>query len=798
MYLIRLHEKVNELNPSWKEQGFHMINQFTKLLDLLLDYRSVLTGDENRDKRMTCIANLLQFYKEQIYKKELYVKYIYKLYDLHMQAQNYAETGFTLRLHADLFSWSFSPVKEFTIHTENQISVQSTSDKLEWQRKEQLYLKIIDLFDKGKCWEEALPLLKELETFYDRNFEYQKLSSCIKKRAQFLDLIMSQFRLEPEYFRVAFYGQGFPLFLRNRMFVYKGTEYEKICDFTQKLQAEFPTAEILMKNNPPDQEMLTGPTQYIQVCTVKPIPELPAELEAHNNLNEKISEYYMMNQVRKFTFDRPIQKDPIDRENEFKSLWIERTTLTISKKLPGILRSFEVCDRQTLELSPVEHACDVIETMSKELKKLIVSYSIDPSKQLTPLTMRLQGVIEAAVNGGLSKYQEAFFDPKYIETNVNYYPHIKRLKRLIFNQISILEGGLSVHKRLVPSSLQPLHSLLVERFTAMKHSFISASSYIVDIGPNDKRPSILNTPLPPIPNGPRSNKSGYSNDGLNHGESNDADNIYSMPDTDGRTPPVPKRYSNGGSPPPIPPPSRPKSNAYSGNDASVTLGRMVHVIPINSSCSAQRTRSMPRNQPFSSPNSFNQLDTFSPNAHPPLPPRGNTHRMSTGSQDLEIDKPELPRRNGHSKPKMSEPNSLPASSDETGGSGDSPPPLPMKKRIPTSMSTTIITIGTPETETKGLLGSNLNGGSLFSNNFLNSNNLSLLAAHDSLKSVCSSGSTLSMSTSSSSTNEYSFSETHLLSANGAPLNGYSLSQSGRSESLQQQLQQLNLEPNGDN
>lgn len=179
---------------SWKEKGIQMIQNLTKLTDLLLDYRLVLNEPDTQHKQMTCISNLLHFYKNRIYKKELYVKYIYKLYDLHLQAENYTEVAFTLLLHADLFGWSFNPIKEFIIMNDNQVRNQHTSGLLEWQRKEQLYLLIIDFFEKGKNWEEGIVLLKEMEKFFEKHYEYYKLSHIIKKKASFLDNILNQFR----------------------------------------------------------------------------------------------------------------------------------------------------------------------------------------------------------------------------------------------------------------------------------------------------------------------------------------------------------------------------------------------------------------------------------------------------------------------------------------------------------------------------------------------------------------------------------------------------------------------------
>ena len=89
----------------------------------------------------------------------------------------------------------------------------------EWQRKEQLYLKIIEYFERDKQWEAAIPLCKELSHVYEKKvFDYEKLSDILRKEASLFEKVISSseegLRLDPEYFRVGFYGKSFPLFLR--------------------------------------------------------------------------------------------------------------------------------------------------------------------------------------------------------------------------------------------------------------------------------------------------------------------------------------------------------------------------------------------------------------------------------------------------------------------------------------------------------------------------------------------------------------------------------------------------------
>lgn len=70
----------------------------------------------------------------------MYIRYIYKLHDLHVPAGNYTEAAFTLQLHANQLSWT-----QRMLHADHLYPAQT-----ETQRKELIYKKIIDYFDKGK------------------------------------------------------------------------------------------------------------------------------------------------------------------------------------------------------------------------------------------------------------------------------------------------------------------------------------------------------------------------------------------------------------------------------------------------------------------------------------------------------------------------------------------------------------------------------------------------------------------------------------------------------------------------
>lgn len=74
IFFFSLLERIQLEDPPWRELGTTFIKSVARLLERLLDYRSVMQGEENRDKRMSCTVNLLNFYKNEINRKEMYLR----------------------------------------------------------------------------------------------------------------------------------------------------------------------------------------------------------------------------------------------------------------------------------------------------------------------------------------------------------------------------------------------------------------------------------------------------------------------------------------------------------------------------------------------------------------------------------------------------------------------------------------------------------------------------------------------------------------------------------------------------
>ncbi|XP_071543136.1 dedicator of cytokinesis protein 3 isoform X3 [Panulirus ornatus] len=670
-------ERVRSNDPVWRESGTAFINSVTRLLERLLDYRNVMQGDENCDKRMSCTVNLLNFYKNEINRQEMYIRYIYKLHDLHVPAGNFTEAAFTLQLHANQLSWT-----QRMLHADHLYPAQT-----ETQRKELIYMKIIDNFDKGKCWEQGIPLLEELATQYrTRLFDYQKLSDVLKRQASFYEKILSGKRYDHEYFRVGFYGLGLPLFVRNKVFIYRGLEYEQIGAFTQRIQTEFPQAKMLSHNTPPDDSIRSSDGQYIQICAVKTLPEANPMFEGAE-VDERILKYYSNNHVRRFVYDRPFYRGPADKDNEFKNLWIERITYTTEFELPGILKWFEVIDQRVDQLCPPEYACETVERNNKQIRQISLHYRANPQDNIQPFTMRLQGTIDAAVNGGIAKYQDAFFGPDYLVMYPENADHVNRLKVLLSEQTMILEGALDLHGRIAPSANQPLHRRLVEVFEGLRskvrkmcstpQSQRSTSSLQSTPPPPpthrraDSDPatefrrtgSIINSPLPPLPSDKCavSTSSSSSTSGLSSLRSSQASSLYAhfhSASHDDELYAKPQEWDVGMA---SHRDSRPRSAFISDSRGSSpkSLSKSLNndymmVPPPKSSDESQRWRHSrpPSPRTARSSGTHDSLNTSWSDSHgseeslPPLPPRVSerqTRSVSLGGED-DAPPPVLPKR----------------------------------------------------------------------------------------------------------------------------------------------------------
>uniref|UniRef100_A0A8B9FPW1 Dedicator of cytokinesis 5 n=1 Tax=Amazona collaria TaxID=241587 RepID=A0A8B9FPW1_9PSIT len=424
----------------------------SSLLENLLDYRTIM-HDESKENRMSCTVNVLNFYKEKK-REDIYIRYLYKLRDLHTDCENYTEAAYTLLLHAELLQWSEEPCVAHLLQRDSYCVYSQQ------ELKEKLYQEIISFFDRGKVSVSAVFL-----HFTGESLLWECSWLKLKKRATFYENIMKAMRPQPEYFAVGYYGQGFPSFLRNKIFIYRGKEYERREDFNLKLLTQFPSAEKMTSTAPPGEEIKSSPKQYLQCFIVKPVMNLPPSYK-DKPVPEQILNYYRANEVQQFTHSRPVRKGEKDPDNEFANMWIERTTYTTAYSFPGILKWFEV--KQITTISPLENAIETMELTNEKISNIVQQHVWDRSLPVHPLSMLLNGIVDPAVMGGYTNYEKAFFTEKYLQEHPEDQDKIELLKQLIALQMPLLAEGIRIHGEKLTEQLKPLHDRLTACFKELK------------------------------------------------------------------------------------------------------------------------------------------------------------------------------------------------------------------------------------------------------------------------------------------------------------------------------------------
>jgi hypothetical protein len=385
-----------------------------QLMSLLLDLRDVPEGKQHRDQRAGCIGELIQFFHKNAIFRELSVRYAERLADIDVSAGFFIEAGHALKIHADKLAWDDTvvEVEPFEDADGSPKYPQQTSR----ERRAVLYRRIIDFYDRGHAWERALELCDELGAQLQNHLlDYTSLSKLLTDKSRYVQHILTGDaaggkRSRPQYFRVGYYGASLPASMRNQTFIYRGSRNDHITMFCERIREQFPQAELIMAPKKVTDEWREGQAQRIMITKVEPVVrDLPAHLcQPKRPAPKALKAWYEENETNEFVAVRPYHEGK-KTDNEFETLWTEKRTYYTESKLPCEQNRSKVIQKgedEDVELiSPLGNAIDSMEEKNKSLKAVITEISNDPSASINPLTMELQGVLDAAVMGGTEKYR---------------------------------------------------------------------------------------------------------------------------------------------------------------------------------------------------------------------------------------------------------------------------------------------------------------------------------------------------------------------------------------------------------
>lgn len=340
-----------------------------------------------------------------------------------------------------MLGWTQDPIPQYIVNR-----------KLHRNRTTQIALKELictemqQLFDKGEHWEMSIDVLKELIPVYEKIlYDYDKLAECHYKMGELYKKINTSIRTESHYFLVGFYGKGFPDYLVNRKFVFRGEALEMHSQFKEKLMNNFFGAESVDHMDDNVGEYMNSNGKYLQVtyglknvflivkgtiknvnCRFFPwffknlsfqiIPITPVQSDASLSnpaIKSLIQWYWRHHGVYEFEYFKPERRDNTKwtkiESNDATRLWIKKTLIVAEYKLPGALNFSPVQSEEKLEpLDPVQVAIQKIEEMNENMTETAELVYTGHKQYIVSLGGWIRGVLQADVGGGIKNYDVSY------------------------------------------------------------------------------------------------------------------------------------------------------------------------------------------------------------------------------------------------------------------------------------------------------------------------------------------------------------------------------------------------------
>ncbi|TDL26056.1 cytoplasmic protein [Rickenella mellea] len=452
-----------------RQRVSNFLDSVDLFLELLLNVRALPEGEEFADDRVIATLRLMNFIR-RIGRDEIYIKYVHQLVNMHLQSQNYVEAALTLKLHSDLHEWDLvnfvEPMEDLGLPRQSQ-----------FHRKETLCLLILDYLGKGKAWEGAIEICKELAFQHSQvTFNYARLAEILRHEAALLEHIVTDQRYYPDYFRVAFYG-AFPDAIKDKHFIYRGYEWEKFGAFCERMLNKHPGSQLLKTMGEPPVDVRFGTDMYIQCTAVTPEPNRSLPIFTNPDVPTAVKTYYEHSATNVFSCLRSITKIGNSGEEE---IWTAKTYFTTEESFPTVLRRSEVIDIQTHDISPIEIAIQDVEQKTKELNALNFKYSAlartGQPVSTNALSMALNGAVDAPMNGGISMYRQAFLSAEYANRNPDKMDLVQKLRSAVDEQARIIDNCLRLHTSLCPPEMMPFHDTLEKFFRKTFHDEVQRLS----------------------------------------------------------------------------------------------------------------------------------------------------------------------------------------------------------------------------------------------------------------------------------------------------------------------------------
>jgi len=416
-----------------------LLRTVDEFLDLLVAVHNTPLGEAYQ---IMDTLRLMDFLKD-MRKEDMFIRYVHQLVSVQLASGNFVEAALSLRLHADLYTWDINERVPALI--DPKFPEQSA-----FERREQLLLEMIGYFEDGKSWENALETYRELADNYEHTvFEYGKLARCYRAMATLQESIMEGNRAEPRFYRVAYYGMGFPIGLRDRQFVVQAGPYEVPQMFADRMMMQHPAARMV------DGHVDSVEGQFIHIVPVAPEINYAGPAFRKPRVPPPVRDYLARKGIRAFSVAHQQHEVAIDE-------WTEKTVFITVTGFPAILKRSEVLDTVVVGVSPVERAIEEIMRRTAELVALEQKFSDlkapDKTLDMGAFSIALTNAVDA--NKSVARFRSL------LEEHETKEELREALRCILSDHVVAIKKALGTHGRLVPDGLRGVQANCSKCFEA--------------------------------------------------------------------------------------------------------------------------------------------------------------------------------------------------------------------------------------------------------------------------------------------------------------------------------------------
>jgi dedicator of cytokinesis protein 3 len=365
-----------------------LIATIDEFLDLLVAVHS--TDVIGEASHMIHRLRLMEFLRD-MQKEEIFIRYVHQLAELQSNARNPTEAGLALRLHADLYEWD--PTNIVPPLMDPVFPAQSQFD-----RKERIYFDIIKHFEDGEEWSSALTAYQELQTQYQENvFDFPKLARTQRAIATIYETIAKSDKLVPKYFRVTYRGMGFPPGLRDKEFVFEGSPTERTSAFTDRMQEQHPSAQIVTNNDAVEE--VEG--QFIQISALSPHRDLEHHVFQRARVPQVVRDYLLSAHPQLFsTTSKRNTSGPVNEHSAEKIIY------QTAESFPTILRRSEIVSVDRVKLNAMQTALERVIRKTQEML-VVEKRAADGEEDMMPLLVEALTIsVNPNSESSVARYRE--------------------------------------------------------------------------------------------------------------------------------------------------------------------------------------------------------------------------------------------------------------------------------------------------------------------------------------------------------------------------------------------------------